>query len=307
MNVIIGGGTGLIGVLLIPELIHLGHEITVVGRNKAKIHEQFKNTVHARTWNDLHDLNPDDFDVIVNLSGENIAEHRWSSKIKNELLSSRLEAVKHFIHWGKNAKVKKPHLYNASAVGIYGLQKKLPLEKEVFTEESKNTDLTSFSSQLVNQWEAAALKGIEAGIPVTLMRFGVVLKRGSGMLKKLELPTQFGLGAVVGTGKQPLSWIDSVDLVNAILFLIANPEITGPVNLTAPQYVSQKIFNQTLAQVMGKPSFLRLPAWFVQLVFGQMGEELLVSGQAVSPKRLLEYQFNFKYPTLLSALTQEFT
>ncbi|MGC1182720.1 DUF1731 domain-containing protein, partial [Legionella sp.] len=196
-----------------------------------------------------------------------------------------------------------------SAIGIYGLQKNLPNKNESFTEQSKenNHAKTSFASQLVNQWEQAALRGTEVNIPVTLMRFGVVLKRGQGMLKKLELPAQYGMSAVIGTGKQPLSWIHHVDLVKSILFLISHPQITGPVNLVAPECLSQKIFNQTLVEVLKKPTFLRLPAWLVHVLFGQMGEELLLSGQSVFPQRLLAHQFNFEYPTLLSALTEEFT
>lgn len=306
MNIIIGGGTGLIGQVLVPELIRAGHDVTIIGRAKEKIQKCFKNTVHAVTWDELESLNPDEIDAIINLTGENIAEHRWSSKVKNKLLSSRIEATHHFVHWATKAKSKKPHLYNASAIGIYGLQKKLPDANDAFTEQSQNnaTSETSFASLLVSQWEQAALQG--TNIPVTLMRFGVVLKRGEGMLKKLELPARYAMGAIVGTGEQPLAWIDHIDLVNGILFLIAHPEITGPINLVAPQHVSQKVFNQTLAKVLKKPTFLRLPAWLVHLLFGQMGEELLLSGQAVIPQRLLDHQFDFKYPTLLSALTREF-
>lgn len=149
-------------------------------------------------------------------------------------------------------------------------------------------------------------KGFAMGMPVTLMRFGVVLKRGEGMLKKLQFPTQYGMGAVIGTGEQPLAWIDSNDLVHAILFLLEHPEITGPINLVAPECVSQKKFIKTLAQALKKPIFLRLPAWSIRFLFGQMGEELLLSGQTVAPQRLAEYQFKFKYPTLLAALTKEF-
>lgn len=306
MNIIIGGGTGLVGQVLVPELIRTGHDVTVIGRTKEKIQSCFKNTVQAVAWNELDALNPEDFDAIINLTGENIAEHRWSAKIKNKLLSSRIEATQHFVRWATKAKSKTPHLYNASAIGVYGLQKKLPHDNAAFTEQSKkNTSSeSSFASLLVSQWEQAALQG--SNIPVTLMRFGVVLKRGEGMLKKLELPARYGMGAIVGTGEQPLAWIDHIDLVNAILFLIAHPDITGPINLVAPQRISQKVFNQTLASVLKKPTFLRLPAWLVHLLFGQMGEELLLSGQAVIPQRLLDYQFEFKYPTLLSALTQEF-
>ncbi len=306
MKIIIGGGTGLVGRSLIAELLAAQHDLWVVGRNKEKINKAFNNHVQAITWNEVPLLNPEEFDAIINLTGENISDHRWSSKIKNRLLSSRIDSTKQFVLWAKNAS-KKPHLYNASAIGIYGLQKKLVNSSEAYTEESNlNSQENSFSNHLVSQWEQTALQGTQYEIPVTIMRFGVVLKQGEGMLKKLELPARFGMGAVIGTGKQPLAWIDHSDLVNAILFLIAHPEITGPVNLVAPELVSQKTFNKTLAEVLNKPTFLHIPAWLIQLLLGQMGTELLLSGQSVIPGRLTKNQFDFKYPTLLYALTKEF-
>ncbi|KTD11870.1 nucleoside-diphosphate sugar epimerase [Legionella gratiana] len=308
MRIIVGGGTGLVGQTLIPELIQSRHEIHVLGRNEEKVKQVFSNTVQTTTWNKLDTLNPDEFDAIINLAGTSIAAHRWNAQIKDQLLSSRLKTTNQLVEWGTTAKNKKPHLYNASAVGIYGLQKKQAQDNITFTETSIpiSSPEMCFSTQLVTQWEAAAKKGMARGMPVTLMRFGVVLKRGEGMLKKLEFPTQYGMGAVFGSGEQPLAWIDSTDLVHAILFLLAHPEITGPINLVAPECVSQKKFTKTLAQVLKKPAFLWLPAWSIRLLLGQMGEELLLSGQTVAPQRLAEYQFKFKYPTLFAALTKEF-
>jgi hypothetical protein len=306
MNIIIGGGSGLVGKILVPELLQSGHNIYVIGRNADKIKHSCSDSVHAITWDKLHTLNPEEFTAIINLAGENIADKRWTAKTKERLLASRIETTKQLVLWGIKAKSKKPHLYNASAVSIYGLQKELA-PNNAFTETStpRDSPTISFSSQMVNQWEQAAQKGFAMDMPVTLMRFGVVLKRGEGMLKKLELPTKLGLGAVVGSGKQPLAWIDSTDLLRAIMFLLAHPEITGPVNMVAPESVSQKTFTKTLAHVLRKPALLHLPDWLTQILFGQMGKELLLSGQNVVPQRLSDYKFQFKYPTLLSALTKE--
>ena len=308
MKIIIAGGTGLIGHLLIPGLLQSGHDVYVIGRSKEKIERIFGDTVHARTWDRLSALDPDEFDAIINLTGENIADHRWSDKRKQELLTSRIETTTQLVTWGAQAKEKKPHLYNASAVGFYGLQEKQTQEAP-FTETSSPIDSPkmSFSTHLVTQWEQTAKESFAKGMPVTLMRFGVALKRGEGMLKKLALPAQYGLSAVVGSGEQPLAWIDSTDLIRAILFLLQHPEITGPVNLVAPECVTQKTFTKLFAQVLKRPTFLWLPSWIVRLLFGQMGEELLLSGQTVVPQRLSDYQFKFEYPTLLSALTKEFT
>ncbi|KTD57196.1 nucleoside-diphosphate sugar epimerase [Legionella sainthelensi] len=307
MKIIVSGGTGAIGQTLIPALLQSGYEIHVIGRDEEKVRAIFSNTVQATTWNRLNTLNPDEFTAIINLAGEDITAHRWNTRVKEQLLSSRLKPTNQLIEWGITAKTKKPHLYNASAIGIYGLQKKQAQDNTLFTETSTPIDFPkkSFATQLVSQWEDAAKKGFAMGMPVTLMRFGVVLKRGEGMLKKLQAPTQYGMGAVIGTGEQPLAWIDSTDLVHAILFLLAHPEITGPINLVAPECVSQKKFIKTLAQVLKRPIFLRLPAWSIRILLGQMGEELLLSGQTVTSQRLAEYQFKFKYPTLLAALTKE--
>ena len=127
------------------------------------------------------------------------------------------------------------------------------------------------------------------------------------MLKQLELPARFGMSALLGTGQQPISWISSVDVINAIVFLLAHPAITGPVNLVAPEVVTQQYFSRTLATVLKRPALLRMPAWMVRLLFGQMGEELLLSGQAVLSEQLLNQQFQFAYSTLLAALEHEFS
>lgn len=307
MNIIISGGTGLVGHILVPELIKSGHDVFVIGRDEEKIKKRFSNTIRAISWEKLNTLNPEEFDVIINLAGEGIANKPWNAKVKANLLSSRIETTNQLVLWARQANNKKPHLYNASAVGIYGLQKKLTPD-HAFTEQTHplESQEISFSNQLVSQWEHSAHNGADMGMPVTLMRFGVVLKRGEGMLKKLELPATFGMGAVMGSGEQPLAWIDGTDLVRAILFLVEHPEITGPVNLVAPECVSQKTFTKILAQALKRPALLWIPAWIIRLLFGQMGEELLLSGQTVIPQRLSDYHFNFTYPTLLSALKKEF-
>jgi uncharacterized protein len=120
---------------LIPELLQSGHDVYVLGRNTDKIKHSFSDSVHTITWDKLHTLNPDEFTAIINLADENIADKRWSTKTKERLLASRIETTKQLVLWGINAKSKKPHLYNASAVSIYGLQKEL-VANNAFTETS---------------------------------------------------------------------------------------------------------------------------------------------------------------------------
>lgn len=305
MNIIIGGGTGFVGRALIPVLLSAGHHVTVIGRDQANIKKIFSAAVAAVSWEQLLQCQPDDFDAVINLTGANIAGKRWTEEYKQELLASRVNATRSFVTWCARGQSRKPHLYNASAIGYYGLKYETPDLQHGFTELTVTGDKTdtSFSGHLVRQWEAAAQ---HVDVPVTIMRFGVVLRRGEGMLKQLEFPAKFGLGAVVGSGKQPLSWIDADDLVSAIIFLLEHPDVTGAINLTAPEFVSQKTFTKQLGAVLHRPSWLWLPEAVVKMMFGQMGEELLLSGQAVSPQRLQELKFQFQYPTLQSALQHEF-
>jgi len=303
MNIIIGGGTGFIGRTLIPALLTADHQITVVGRDTKKIKSIFGDKVTAVNWDKFISLNPIEYGAVINLTGANISSKRWSEAYKHELLASRVESTRTFVSWCAKGGVRKPHLYNASAIGYYGLQTDTPDAKSAYTERSNIQPDASFSSILVNEGETAADSN---EIPVTIMRFGVVLRRGEGMLKQLEFPAKMGMGAVVGSGKQPLTWIDADDLISAIYFLLSHPQLTGVFNLTAPEFVSQRIFTKTLAHVLHRPALLWLPAPIVKILFGQMGEELLLSGQAVYPERLLEAGFKFQYPTLTAALEHEY-
>lgn len=152
------------------------------------------------------------------------------------------------------------------------------------------------------RWEKAADPAIQKGIPVTFLRFGVVLAKESGALPMLCKPVKFYLGGSIGTGKQPFSWVSIDDTIRAIDFLAGKSDITGPINIVSPQCVQQKIFSKTLASVISRPSFLKIPAFVITTVFGEMGRELILEGQHVAPKRLTDAGFKFLYPDLESAL-----
>lgn len=308
MKIIIGGGSGFVGRMLIPALIQSDNSVTVIGRNKNTMRRLFPQEVLAVEWNDLSSLDAANYDAIINLTGANIAAKRWNNQVKADIVSSRIHSILLFTEWCKKSSGNMPHLYNASAVGYYGLHSAIP-QGDFYTEDSHIDSVVddSFSCHLVNELETTAKQATNSTIPLTIMRFGVVLHHKEGMLKQLELPAQFGLSATLGSGLQPISWISAIDLVRAIQFLLIHPEITGVVNLVAPEVVTQQYFNKSLASVLKRPAFLSMPTWLVTLLFGQMGAELLLSGQAVSPKRLLDQQFSFKYPTLIQALESEFS
>jgi uncharacterized protein (TIGR01777 family) len=307
MKILICGATGFVGKSLIPALLANQHQVTAMGRDTSKIQSVFKNQVTALAWDQLNTLSPDDFDAVINLAGETIAESRWTDKVKAKIKESRVKATQAIVDWCLTAKQKKPHLYNASAIGTYGLQS---VQKDLPTPltEAKSIAFgkpTDFLSEVGQAWESAADEAVNAGVPVTFLRFGVVLKRGEGMLKKLELPFICGLGSVLGTGQQAVTWVHIDDLVQAILFLLQHPAITGAVNICAPGCVSQAAFSAILAKTLHRPLFLTMPAWAVKILFGQMGEELLLGGQHIYPQRLWESGFVFTYPELAAALAHE--
>lgn len=307
MKIIISGATGFVGRNLVPALLQNQHEVTVIGRDSKKAKRVFQKDVTCLSWEQLDSISPNTYHAVINLAGENIAERRWSDATKKSIKDSRVNTTKKLVKWLQKTDTNKPHLYNASAIGIYGLQdsgESLPpkLSESVPIDFEKPKD---FLSEIGVEWESATNEIAAAGLPVTLMRFAVVLKRGEGMLKKLELPFSLGLGSILGNGHQAVTWIDIDDLVNAILFLLKHPDITGPVNLCAPQAVSQKSFAKSLANTLHRPVFLRMPSAIVNLLFGQMGKELLLGGQNIYPERLLKLGFQFLYPDLDSALQHE--
>jgi uncharacterized protein (TIGR01777 family) len=304
MKMLVAGATGFVGRNLIPALLNQQHQITVIGRSISKIKKAFNETVTGISWDQLNTLLPDEFDVVINLAGENIAKLRWTKTAKETIKNSRIKSTEKIVAWCLQAKNKKPHLYNASAIGIYGLNTSADT---VLTEASTilHGNHDDFLSEVGQAWENAVVPAITHGLPVTLMRFAVVLKRHEGILQQLELPYFFGMGSILGNGKQAFTWIHIHDLVSAIIYLINHPDITGPVNLASPESVSQKHFAELLASTVQRPLFIKMPEGIIKILFGQMGEELLLKGQNVFPERLKISGFEFSYPTLASALTQE--
>ncbi|ARG98053.1 TIGR01777 family oxidoreductase [Legionella micdadei] len=304
MNILIAGASGFIGHNLINAL-RLKHTITALGRNEDKLKKCFPKKIKVCTWEKLADLDPHSFDAVINLSGYNISGSRWSEKVKQKIINSRVSTTTDLINWAMNQKAK-PHFYCANAVGIYGMQNND--DPKAFDE----TSLINFNqphdilSEICIRWQNALQPAIDYGIPVTITRFGVVLKKGEGMLKKLFPSFYMGLGATLGDGKQIISWVHIDDVIGAYLFLLDNPQLTGSFNITAPIPVSQAQFARTLAKAMHRPLFLTIPPVVVKTLFGEMGECLLLKGQRVVPKRLVDSGYQFHYPELTTALAHEF-
>ena len=306
MQRIIAGATGLIGNRLTAHWINQGHKVIAIGRTKAHIESVFGNRVQALTWNELTSEILQASDVVVNLAGANIAEKPWSPARKQEVLSSRIDSTKQLAELLAGQGAKAPPLFNANAIGIYGLQAQregvLPpaLDENAVIAWNNPPD---FLSRIGTEWQQAATTAIESNVRVIFMRFGVVLTKEGGALPQLVRPFKMFLGGTIGSGNQPFSWIAMDDVVRAIDFLLTKPDATGPFNFVAPECVTERQLAKAIAKTLHKPAAFPMPGKVMKLLLGnEMAQELLLEGQHVYPKRLLDLGFKFDYPTIESAL-----
>jgi len=308
---IIAGGTGFIGQYLISHWLKAGIKITVIGRSQKKIESRYGQTVQAVTWDELPLISRELFrgaELVLNLAGANIAAGRWSIGRKQQILQSRVDTTTQLCELLALMGDKAPTLYNASAIGVYGLaastaQGQLPpaVDENTYIDFTQHPD---FLSAVARQWELATHTSKAHGVYVLNLRFGVVLGRHGGALANLLPSFKLGLGGPIGDGHQAFSWIHIDDLRGIIEFLLQHPEVHGAVNVVAPECVNQRRFAKTLGKVLHRPTLMRTPAWLLRLLFGDMADELLLSGQHVKPTYLTTLGYSFHYPTLLSALTQ---
>jgi uncharacterized protein len=306
MHRIVAGATGLIGTQLVNHWLNQGYAITVIGRSKAKIQNIFQNRVSAIEWVELQPEIFKQAEIVVNLAGAGISEKYWSATRKNEILHSRIKTTEKLVAILQLLGPKSPPLFNASAIGIYGLQQQNPygLPKRLDESTMINWDNPKdFLSKTGCEWEKATHKLHQSGIRVVNLRFGVVLAKQGGALPQIILPFYFFMGGRIGTGQQPFSWIAIDDLIQAIDFLIEKKNYSGPINIVSPYCVTQRELASAIGQILHKPSFMITPKFLLKLVFGEMAQELLLEGQHVYPARLLELGFCFSFPNINVALT----
>jgi uncharacterized protein (TIGR01777 family) len=292
MKILIGGSHGLVGTALIKSLETEGHEI-------------FRLVRHAPTSKTEVEWSPDrysialarieGFDAVVNLAGESIAEGRWTDDKKRRIRESRVKGTKLLGDALANLAVPPKALVCASAIGYYGNR-----GDELLTETSAPGD--DFLAKVCAEWEDATALATEKGIRVVNARFGVILDTNGGALKKMLPPFRMGVGGKIGSGKQWMSWIALDDVVGGIQFALANDSIKGPVNFVAPVAVTNAEFTKTLGKVLSRPTVLPIPAFAIKLLFGEMGEALLLGSQRVAPERLAAAGYKFGYPQLEKAL-----
>jgi len=228
-----------------------------------------------------------DIGAVINLAGPSIADGRWSEKRKKLILESR-EAGTRLLSETIAQMENKPKVFiSGSAIGFYG-----DTGDQLVDEDSGPG--TGFLTEVAQRWEKATYPASEAGIRTVHIRTGVVLSPEGGMLDKLLLPFKMGLGGIIGSGQQYLSWVSLNEIVRMIHFILENESLSGPVNLVSKEPVTNHTFTKTLGSVLKRPTLIPLPAYAVKLAFGEMGDELLLSGARVLPKRLSEAGYKFK-------------
>ena len=289
-KILITGGTGFIGTKLISILLKNQYKITNFSRRGNK--NQYP---HIEVIEDLKNIrNNQFFDIIINLAGANISKY-WTKSYKRELVGSRIRVTQDIINLIDRLKKKPELLISASAIGYYGDQ-----HNKILNENSK--PINSFTHNLCHEWEYKASLAKTFGVRVCLPRIGIVLGKDGGALGKILPIFKLGLGGKIGDGKQIMSWVHIDDVIAAILFCIKNKHIQDSFNLTAPNPVPNTKFTRVLAKQFNRPAFCTIPKSVIKIIFGEMGQKLLLEGLCVLPKKLQEKKFHFAYHTIEEAL-----
>ncbi|QCO31853.1 TIGR01777 family oxidoreductase [Leptospira interrogans] len=298
MKVGIVGGTGLIGRNLTFRLLEMGYSVKILSRfsNIPKLLQNKKN-LEVVEGDFPKSENLKHLDAIINLAGSPIAGVRWTKKVKEEIRLSRVGYTESLVSSISKITGALPKvLIQGSAIGYYG---SYDHDTENFSEHSSAGK--DFLSSLCVDWEKAAEPVSKLGIRLIQVRTGVVLSIQGGALKSMLPSFRLGLGGPLGSGNQILSWIHIDDAVNAIIHLLENPNSSGPFNLVAPNSVSNEIFSKTLAYILKRPAFCRVPTAILKVLFEE-GADVIVKGQRVIPKKLQKSGFSFLYPELETAL-----
>lgn len=295
MKILITGGTGFIGSALAKQLLAQGAEVTVLSRSPEKVAAICGADVKALgSFNDLKA--EDSFNVIVNLAGAGIFDTRWTEARKQLIRDSRIGLTGQLLKAVERMAIKPELLISGSAIGYYGNQGETKLNEE-------SAPIADFSQQLCADWEAEALKAEQFGVRVCLIRTGLVLANGGGLLQRMLLPFKLGLGGRLGNGLQWMSWIHRDDWIRITQTMMTDTSMRGAYNATAPNPVTNAEFTEVLARLVRRPALLPMPAWLLKSLLGEMSE-LVLGSQRVLPQRLLEQGFQFQYAELENAVQQ---
>ncbi|WP_140919357.1 TIGR01777 family oxidoreductase [Limnobaculum xujianqingii] len=297
MHILITGATGLIGRHLTQSLLLQSHTITVVSRSIEKARALFGDSVsYINALDNLKNL--DNFDAVINLAGEPIADKRWTAVQKRRLCNSRWQLTAHLSKLFADSHTPPAVFISGSAVGYYGDQ-----GQSVVTEDE--TPHPEFTHTLCQRWEEEALLAKSDRTRVCLLRTGIVLSAEGGALAKMLPIFKMGLGGPLGSGLQYMPWIHINDMVNGILFLLTTPKLEGPFNMVSPYPVHNELFTDLLASAIDRPHFFRTPAFVIRLLMGESAV-LVLGGQHALPKRLEEAGYHFEFSDLEKAFDNLF-
>lgn len=295
MKIFMTGGTGFVGTHLALRLTKEGHDVTVL--TQALTGKELRmpglsylpgNPTTPGKWQDT----VSEHSVIINLAGASIFS-RWTELQKKILRTSRIETTRHLVE-ALPRDARHITFFSTSAVGYYGFH-----EDEEIAESSPSGD--DFLALLACDWEVEALRAQAKGARVVITRFGIVLGKQGGALGQMIPLFKFFLGGPLGSGRQWFSWVHMSDLASAFIFLLQHKEISGAVNVCSPHPVRNKDLGQAIGKVLHRPSFLPAPGFMIELILGEFGSVLL-KGQRVIPRRLLDAGFLFQHPFIEGAI-----
>jgi uncharacterized protein (TIGR01777 family) len=300
MKIVIAGGTGFLGRPLATALADSGFEIVLLSRRAARTASPFRVvawTPDGRTgpWaSELHGAT-----AVVNLAGESIGDHRWSDAQKRKILESRVQATRSLVEAIKAATTPPLVLVSGSAVGYYG-----PCDDRPVTEDTPAG--SDFLASVCVQWEDEA-KRASASTRVVCVRTGLPMARDGGALPRMLPPFWFGAGGPIGSGRQYWPWIHRKDWIDLVRFAIVSPNVSGPLNATAPNPLPNAAFAKVLGRAIHRPALMPAPGFALKLLLGEMAEGLLLSGQRALPAKAERLGFSFAYPQLEGALAEVFS
>jgi uncharacterized protein (TIGR01777 family) len=298
MKILITGGTGFVGTQLTSRLIRDGHEVTILTRSLKGAKRTSPGIVYLEgdptkkgPWQEAIK----NHDAVINLAGASIFS-KWTEEHKKAIRESRVSTTQNIADGIPSHPEKAFTLFSTSAVGYYGF-----CRDEELTEESPHGD--DFLAMIAVEWEGEALKARDKGARVVITRFGIVMGEKGGALSQMIPLFRKYVGGPIGSGKQWFSWVHIKDLAEAFAFLSKHPEISGPVNVCSPKPVRNEDLAKALGKALHRPSFIRAPAFMVKLVLGEFGSVIL-EGQRVIPRKLLESGFMFQYSDIEKALQE---
>ena len=295
MKVFMTGGTGFVGMYLAKRLISEGHKVTILTQPLGEAALKISGLTYLAgnpTIKGEWQQAIKEHDVIINLAGASIFS-RWTTEQKKILLESRIETTSNLVA-ALPDNAKNITFFSTSAVGYYGFH-----EDEELTENLAGGN--DFLARLASDWEQEAMRAQNKGARVVITRFGIVLGKNGGAIGQMLPLFKYFLGGPLGNGRQWFSWVHMQDLVEAFIFLLQHTEISGAVNLCSPQPVRNSELGKAIGKVMHRPSFMPTPGFMIKLILGEFGSVLL-KGQRVIPRRLLDAGFKFKYPNIEDAL-----